>query len=147
MDDDVTRVKLEIYRHFAEGGQQPSTASVAAAVSSTPAEVKKAYAALRAQRLLWLEADGETIRMAPPFSGVPTKHSVIVEGRSYFANCAWDSFGVVAALRNAGVVMSSCAQSGADLRLRVGADGPEPSDWIFHCLVPAAHWWDDLVFT
>ncbi len=25
--------------------------------------------------------------------------------------------------------------------------GPEPSSWLFHCLVPAAKWWDDLVFT
>jgi hypothetical protein len=26
-----------------------------------------------------LEADGEAIRMAPPFSGIPTQHVVIVE--------------------------------------------------------------------
>ena len=24
---------------------------------------------------------------------------------------------------------------------------PEHSDWLFHCLVPAAHWWDDIVYT
>jgi hypothetical protein len=29
----------------------------------------------------------------------------------------------------------------------VGLNGPAPSDWLFHCLVPAAHWWDDIVFT
>ena len=33
------------------------------------------------------------------------------------------------------------------MRLGVGLEGPEPSDWLFHCLVPAAKWWDDIVFT
>jgi hypothetical protein len=45
------------------------------------------------------------------------------------------------------MVYSSCGQSGEPLRLSVGIDGPEPSDWLFHCQVPAARWWADLVFT
>jgi hypothetical protein len=109
--------------------------------------VLSAYARLRAQRLLVLEADGSSIRMAPPFSGVPTQHSIEMDGKQYFANCAWDAFGIPAALQRPGVVHSSCAQSGQPLHLSVGLDGPEPSDWLFHCLVPAAKWWDDIVFT
>ncbi len=31
--------------------------------------------------------------------------------------------------------------------LKVGMDGPEPSDWLFHSLVPAAKWWHDIIFT
>jgi hypothetical protein len=45
---------------------------------STRAEPsREAYARLRAQRVLALESDGESIRMAPPFSGVPTQHVVV----------------------------------------------------------------------
>jgi hypothetical protein len=29
----------------------------------------------------------------------------------------------------------------------VSLEGPERSTWLFHCLVPAAKWWDDIVFT
>ena len=65
----------------------------------------------------------------------------------YYANCAWDALGIPAALHQEGVVHSSCGQSGAPLRLEVGRDGPEPSSWLFHCQVPAARWWVDLVFT
>ena len=99
------------------------------------------------RRVLVLEADGASIRMAPPFSGVPTPHVADVAGNRYFANCAWDVLGIAAAFRKPATVHSACAQSGAPLRLRVGLDGPEPSDWLFHCLVPAAQWWDDIVFT
>jgi hypothetical protein len=85
--------------------------------------------------------------MAPPFSGVPTQHTVIVEEKRYFANCAWDTLGVLAALQLPGEVHSRCEQSRDPLHLKVSRDGPPPSDWLFHCLVPAAKWWDDIVFT
>jgi Alkylmercury lyase len=146
MDFD-TRIKLAIYRHFAETGVGPSPADVAERAGSDAASVLDAYPRLRAQRVLVLEADGASIRMAPPFSGVPTPHTVVSDGIRYFANCAWDALGIPAALRRAGVVHSRCEQTHEPLRLNVGLDGPEPSTWLFHCLVPAAKWWDDIVYT
>lgn len=140
-------VKLALYRHVAETGSVPNATATAELVGSSSGAVREAFARLRAKRVLLLEPDGETIRMAPPFSGVPTQHRVVVDGRGYFANCAWDALGVVAALRRPGTVHSECAQSHEPLELAVGAEGPPASDWVFHCLVPAAHWWDDLVFT
>jgi len=146
MDFD-TQVKLVVYRHFAETGQRPSPESVAVRVGSDVEGVMDAYLRLRSQRVLALETDGSSIRMAPPFSGVPTQHVVIVDGKQYFANCAWDALGIPAALHRSGMVYSRCEQSGEPLRLAVGTDGPEPSTWLFHCLAPAAKWWDDIVFT
>src|SRR4029079_226907 len=93
-----TRTKLAIYRHFAETGQRPSLQLVAERVRADVGSVREAYVRLRTQRMLVLEPDGESIRMAPPFSGVPTQHVVIADGTKYFANCAWDAFGIPAAL-------------------------------------------------
>lgn len=146
MDFDA-QIKLAIYRHFAESGRRPSPAEVAERVGADVGSVLDAYPRLRAQRVLALEADGSSIRMAPPFSGVPTQHIVAVGGQQYFANCAWDALGVPAALHRPGEVHSRCAQSGEPLHLEVGLDGPGPSPWLFHCLVSAAKWWDDIVFT
>jgi hypothetical protein len=142
-----TQVKLAVYRYFAETGRRPSPGDVARLVGSDVGRVLDAYPRLRAQKVLALEADGSSIRMAPPFSGVPTQHTVSVGAKRYFANCAWDALGVPAALRQPGTVHSRCGQSGEPLHLEVGLDGPEPSDWLFHCYVPAAQWWDDIVFT
>ena len=146
MDFD-TQIKLVVYRHFAETGQRPSPEVVAARVGSDLKSVLDSYLRLRSQRVLALEADGSSIRMAPPFSGVPTQHVVIVDEKQYFANCAWDAFGIPAALQQPGMIYSRCEQSGEPLRLPVSLEGPEPSTWLFHCLVPAAKWWDDIVFT
>jgi len=142
-----TDVRLAVYRHFASTGQAPSLVHVAAQLACSEDDVRMAFARLRARRVLLLEPDGETVRMAPPFSGVPTPHTVAVGRQTYFANCAWDALGIPAALHQTAMVHSSCGHSGAPLRLSVSLDGPEPSPWVFHCQVPAAHWWDDLIFT
>jgi hypothetical protein len=141
-----TQVKLAIYRHFAETGEAPSVATIAARLGSSEEQVEQSYRDLRAARVLFLQGDG-TIRMAPPFSGVPTQHRVQVGRVAYFANCAWDALGIPAALQAPGTVRSECGLSGEPLTLEVGADGAAPCDWVFHSLVAAAHWWDDLVFT
>ncbi len=142
-----TQVKLAVYRHFAETGHGPSPTEVAGRVGSDVETVLDAYRRLRSQRLLVLEPGGSSIRMASPFSGVPTQHSVEAGGIQYFANCAWDALGVPAALHQPGTIHSRCEQSGEPFHLKVELQGPEPSNWLFHCLVPAAKWWDDIVFT
>ncbi len=146
MDIDIS-VKVAIYRATSETGTPPRLDEVAREVGAQPGTVLQSYARLAASRLLVLEPDGRTIRMAPPFSGVPTQHEVIVDGVMYHANCAWDALGIPAALRRPGLVRSRCEQSLEPLVLAIGNDGPEPSEWLFHCLVPAARWWTDIVYT
>jgi hypothetical protein len=147
MMDFDTQVKLAVYHHFAETGRRPSLTEVAQRLGSEAESVMEAYQRLRAQRLLVLEPDGSSIRMASPFSGVPTQHIVEADGIQYVANCAWDALGILAALHKPGTVHSRCGGSAEPLHLNVGVEGPEPSDWLFHCLVPAAKWWDNIVFT
>src|SRR6187397_2636508 len=108
MDFD-TQVKLAIYNHFAATGKAPSPGDVAASIDAKDESVLESYQRLRAQRLLVLEADGASIRMAPPFSGMPTQHIVEADGIQYFANCAWDALGVLAALHKPGTIHSRCA--------------------------------------
>lgn len=146
MDLDLT-AKLAIYGHFAAVGTPPSVDDIARQVGVTATQAREIFARLRAQRVLVLEADAESIRMAPPFSGVPTQHRVTADGVTYYANCAWDALGIPAALRRPATVHSRCEQSLELLELPVSERGPEPSDWLFHCVVPASKWWDDIVFT
>lgn len=141
------QVKHALYQATARAGRVPTAADLASRLEAGLDDVRAAFARIAAQRLLVLEPDGLTIRMAPPFSGVPTQHVVRSGGIRYFANCAWDALGIVAALRREGEVHSRCEQSNEPLRLRVGREGPEPSDWLFHCEIPAARWWEDIVYT
>ena len=143
---DVT-LRAAVYQHFASTGQSPTLAALTDAIGATSEQIRDGYRRLYAKRMLVPAGDFAFIQMAPPFSGVPTQHRAKVDGRDYFANCAWDSFGIVAALGGTGDVLSRCEQTLEPLVLRLTADGPPPSKWLFHCVVPAADWWNDIAFT
>lgn len=137
-----------IYGFIVRNARAPLPHEMAAELSASDAQILAGYQRLYAKRLLVLNPDGQSIRMAPPFSGIPTPHRVHVDGTTYFANCAWDSFGIPAALHREARVESRCAQTGEPLTLRCGLDGPVPvQGWVFHIAVPAAHWWRDIVYT
>jgi hypothetical protein len=146
MDLDLS-AKLAIYAHFAATGSRPTVDDIAARVGIAVSKVREVFGRLRTQRVLVLEEDGASIRMAPPFSGVPTQHRVTAAGVSYYANCAWDALGIPAALHKPATVYSRCEQSLEPLELTVSDERPASSDWRFHCVVPASQWWDDIVFT
>ena len=143
---DVT-LRTAVYRHFANTGQPPSLEAMCEATGATSEQVSDGYRRLHAKRMLVPAGDFASIRMAPPFSGVPTQHRAMVNGKEYFANCAWDAFGIVAALGGTGEVLSRCEQTLEPLHLHLTQDGPPVSRWLFHCVVPAAEWWNDIVFT
>ena len=95
---------------------------------------------------LVLSPAADELRMANPFSAVPTAYRVHAQGRWWYANCAWDAFGVLAALDVDGRIESSCPDCGEPYALDV-SEHATSSHLLFHCLVPAARWWDDIVFT
>ena len=46
-----------------------------------------------------------------------------------------------------GRVETSCPDCGEPLAVDVRDERVDDESLLFHCLVPAAHWWDDIVFT
>jgi hypothetical protein len=89
----------------------------------------------------------DELRMADPLSAVPTAYRVNAADRWWYANCAWDAFGVPAALRVDGRIETSCPDCGEPIAVDVADEQPHDQSLLFHCLVPAARWWDDIVFT
>jgi Alkylmercury lyase len=158
MSEIDAKVKLAIYGMIADSGVVPNSAEVArkidppsqgyGATGIDEGEVRAAFSRLHAQRLLVPEpGDPSRIRMAPPFSGVPTAFPVKANGKTYFANCVWDAYGIAAALHADAVIPASDAHTGEPLTLEVKNGRPIPKPYLAHFAVPAAHWWDDIVFT
>jgi hypothetical protein len=147
MPDTDLEIRMAVYRFFAENARSPTLDEMSEIVGESPEEVQNAYQRLYTRRLLVPTSDGRSIRMAPPFSGVETQHQVHVGELQYYGNCAWDAFGVVAALGGHGRVESRCEASGEVLILSLTPSGPSESLWRFHVVVPAAQWWNDIVFT
>jgi len=147
-DDLDTEVKLAIYEITAKTGRVPDSSEVARKIDIDESEVLAAFDQLHAKRLLLPEPDDPSrIRMAPPFSGIPTAFPVEANGQKYFANCVWDAYGIAAALHADAISHASDGYTGQPLTLEVKNGQPILKPFVAHFAVPAAHWWDDIVFT
>jgi hypothetical protein len=99
-----------------------------------------ALRALAEQHVVVLDDDGR-ILMAHPFAAHKTGARVQSSGREWWGNCAWDAFGIVAALH-----LQRATITAQEITLQLDGDDIE-GDAVFHVLVPAARWWDDIGFT
>ena len=134
------------YQLFVELGRAPDAAEVAEVAGVSEATVRESWHRLHGAHALVLDDAGE-IRMANPFAARPTPFRVEAGGRSWFANCAWDAFGIGAALRSDSTIHTECPDCSESLDLVVRDGRPDDTDLVFHVLVPAASWWDDIGYT
>ena len=135
------------YALFVELGRAPTRDEVAARSGTSAEDVQAAWERLHDAHALVLDAETRAIRMANPFSAVQTPYRVEAGGRSWYANCAWDAFGICAALHVDGRIESDCPDCGEAIVVEVRDARPDDETLVFHSLVPAARWWDDIVFT
>jgi hypothetical protein len=142
MDAADLELRRRTYGFFVEHGRAPAATELGDAD-----EVLAGWRRLHAEHAVVLNPATDELRMLNPFSVVPTAYRVRAGERWWYGNCAWDAFGICAALREDGRIESSCADCGEPITLDVRGGRPGDESLLFHCLVPAAHWWDDIVFT
>ena len=147
MNENDLALRNLTYARFVELGRAPTVAEIAAVAGRGRAEILAGWERLHAEHALVLDSATGDIRMANPFSGVPTAYRVQAAGRWWYANCAWDAFGICAALHSDGRIETTCPDCGEGLPVAVAGQRPDDESLLFHCLVPAARWWDDIAFT
>ena len=134
------------YARFVELGRAPTPTEVATVTTLTEDDVRDGWQRLHDAHALVLDDRGD-IRMANPFSAVPTPFRVHAGGKAWYANCGWDAFGIGAALHVDSVIEAECADCHEPLRLHVRERRPDDTELIFHIPVPAIDWWRDIGFT
>jgi hypothetical protein len=139
-------IREAIYSRIVATGAAPEADEAAAIAGVALEAAEDAYRALAAAHVIVLDGGTTRILFAPPFSAVPTPFRVHAGARSYFGVCAWDAFGVPAALHTGARIEAICAWAGDPIACGVEAGRPY-GDGVIHLLVPAAHFWDDIVFT
>jgi alkylmercury lyase-like protein len=147
VDEQDFRLRTLTYGLFVELGRAPTSSEVADAGGLASEGVLAGWRRLHEQHALVLNPATEEIRMANPFSAVPTAYRVQADGRWWYGNCAWDAFGICAALHVDGRIETSCPDCGEAVDVDVREQQPDDESLLFHCLVPASRWWDDIAFT
>jgi mercuric reductase len=119
-EDHVRTALLTLY---AEQGQAPTVAALAARTGLDAADVRSLLAALRQRDLVVLSGDGQRIIGAYPFTNRDTGHRVKLGSHTIKAMCAVDALGVGAMLGRDIQIDSRCFRSGTAIRVTTKAQG------------------------
>jgi hypothetical protein len=139
-------VRLAIYERIAETGEAPTRGEVAGATALSDGAVAESFARLADAHVLVLDDAGD-VRMAMPFSAVPTPFRVRSGTRGWWGNCAWDALGIAAATGRDVEIDTECPDCNAPLALEVRGGTLVAGEGIAHFAVPASRWWEDIGFT
>ncbi len=142
MEQAGLELRRRTYAFFVERGRAPVAAEL-----GDPKQVVAGWRRLHEEHALVLNEATDELRMLNPFSVVPTAYRVHAGARWWYGNCAWDAVGICAALHADGRLETSCPDCGEPLAVEVRDERVDDESLPFHCLVPAAHWWDDIAFT
>ena len=152
------QVRYFVYNHFADTTHPPSVDVTAQHFNISPAEASEFYKELNNRHAFFLEPGTLTVRMAWPFSAIPTDFKVHANGKTYYANCAWDMLGIPAALYTDAVIEAVCTESNDAVQLEIkngnialaavpGGEDTNLISLLVHFPLPFSRWYDDLVFT
>lgn len=145
---DLEGLRLAVYGSFVATGAAPDVGGLAADLGVSAETVRDGLSELARSRHLALGHGGDVL-MAHPFASVPLGFSVMGRDTLWWGGCAWDSFALPHLLPDQAPVLvaTTCPACDAPHAWRVDRDGPPPGDQVAHFLVPAAHIWDDVVWT
>lgn len=140
-------IRAYVYKHFAETTRPPSIEETSKQFSISVEQAASQYQKLHNHHALFLEPNTLRIRMANPFSGVPTDFKVYANENVYYANCAWDMLGIPAALHSDATLEAHCADSNEQIQINVRNGKVSESEVKINFPLPFSRWYDDLIFT
>jgi len=141
------QIRHFVYSHFADTTLPPSVDVTAAHFNISTEEAGGYYKELNNHHAFFLEPNTWSIHMAWPFSAIPTDFKVHADGKTYYANCAWDMLGIPAALHTDAVIEAVCTESNESVKVEVKDGQVTDSNLLVYFQLPFTQWYDDLVFT
>ncbi len=143
----VWDVRLFIYKTLTDTERAPTAAEVAAHFGIATEDAQRLLRDLHDRHAIFLDPDSGAVRMANPYSAVPTPYRVLANGHTYWANCAWDAFGIAAMLGGDAVIHARAADDDAGVSIAIRNGRPLANGEVVHFLLPFARWYDNLIFT
>ena len=138
---------LRVYDSVFDRAQVPTAEELASQLEVDRASVLESIQTAKLGKTLLPDPETGEIWMAGPFAGRPTDHRVTSGTHAWWANCAWDAFGVAALLNRPVEIQTRCGDCGKTMTLTVDPTTQTIGDPIVHFLVPARNWYADIGFT
>src|SRR5712692_8774320 len=140
------RVRRLVYDYTMNEGLPPKVEQAASGLRTAAADVEASFQRLADAHVLVLQKDTPEILMASPFSAVPTPFLVQTGDQTYYGNCIWDAMGIPAMLKRDAKIETSCGCCRTAMALTIERNELAEATGLVHFAIPAARWWDDIVF-
>ena len=148
MDDSLLwQVRYFVFNHFADTAHPPGVDETAKRFHISTEQAGEYYKELHNRHAFFLDLETLTVRMAWPFSAVPTDFKVHANGKTYYANCAWDMLGIPAVLHTDAVIEAKFAESNELAKLEIKDGKVTNSELLIHFPLSFSRWFDNVVFT
>lgn len=148
IDDLDWTVRTALYQFIVDRERPPTVDEAAALLGMASERAALAFQRLHRHHAIFLEPGSLAIRMAHPFSAIPTPFRVRSNGHDYWANCAWDMLGIPAAL-HADVEITAQYADAANTPVTLTVSNGEVYGHgeVVHFPLPFQRWYDDLIHT
>ena len=143
----MTDVRLAVYDHILSTGRVPLIGEIAERVSQPVDQVSRQLRELQEIHAFALAPASDEILMAHPFSAVPTPYRVRGDGRTFWANCAWDAVAIPAMLGCDATVDAHCPDCRENMTFEFSRGALQPNTGVVHFLVEPRNFWRNVVFT
>jgi hypothetical protein len=136
-----------LYHFIVTRGHVPKLRELAAALSDSPKAARAALQRLARLHILVLQERTAEILRAAPFWAVPTAFHVQSGKHAWWASCIWDALAIPAMLRRDASITTACACCDSAMQLTVRKGHLLGARGVIHFAVPAARWYENIVFT
>jgi len=144
---DAVALRVFVYDEIVARGRPPKATEIGRHFEVSEADAKSALSALKIGKTILIDPRSGEIWMAGPFSAVETPYRVVIDHRTWWANCAWDMLGVVMIVNERATIHTRCTHCSAPMTFTADPSVPPNEQAVVHFLVPARRWYDDIGFT
>lgn len=141
------QLRVFIYDRVIAHGVPPSCAEIGDAFGESAVSVGEQLAALRIGKTALVDPKSRELWMVGPFSAAPTSYRVSDGTTTWYANCAWDMFGVATLVGRPVRAEVRCLDCDEELSVTCDPASPPSEPYVVHFLLPARRWYEDIGFT
>jgi hypothetical protein len=141
-------IRIFIYETLVASGHAPTSGEIGAHFGVPASEVRARLAALKVGKTVLVHPRSGEIWMAGPFAASKSAYELTDGATTWWANCAWDMFGVAMIVGRRLVARTACGDCGVEMFVDCDPHQPPPaSESVVHFLLPARRWYDDIGLT
>jgi hypothetical protein len=141
--DSPEKLHYLLMQHVIDTGHAPTLQKSADLAGLTEEKAGEALRALENIHGVILIPNSLRVWSLHPFALNPTTFWVSTARGGWWANCAWCSLGIWAALKQDVDISTSDGGEGGSLEFTIGRGQPSRTDLLMHFPYPPGQWWDN----